>query len=330
MFQRLQHGMPLTPAERLQALATPWADFAHVLQKQYFDASIGLDTFIPHTTRRKETFKRIVEVMYQLHCSDHRKTPTFGSKSLEDFLGMKGRPGQRYKKALHRVLSRYTRLARSSRHRKCFLYPSKVVAPIEFVMGALLVATHGETLSNAQLSDAISDMRADARSKHGDISRNAWCYATMRAFIDTEVGIQRKVSASPTPPFSPVSSSSPSPSSSSSDSPPSSRPLPRPPSPLGVSASSPTVANALTPRKRILVVASDDEPIPKENAKRTRFAQTLPKSNRKLQSSFPDTAHDRISTRSTRRSAHHDQSRRTHGSSGDASQATPRHTPTLD
>lgn len=41
MFQRVQNGVALTPAEKLQALSSPWVEWINTLQRKYVTEQDG-------------------------------------------------------------------------------------------------------------------------------------------------------------------------------------------------------------------------------------------------------------------------------------------------
>jgi hypothetical protein len=214
VFQRLQGGMALTIAERLQALAGAWPYLAHKIEEEYFDETDGLQTLFPIGSKRKETFRRVVDVMYFLYRLFMKDKPRFGSTHLEDFLKLPHDPEPEYVESLRRTMDKFVYLAKRPRYSTCFNdvpnYPkTKKVAPIEFVMIAVLLDTYEDMLPDSEMVEAISGMREDVRVEFdGAVRGNTDVYSRLKRYI-TEQVIKRvrsgrspamSVSPSPSPP----------------------------------------------------------------------------------------------------------------------------------
>lgn len=101
---------------------------------------------------------------------------------LEKWLQRAPEPTPEFREKVYNTFNVFVDLVQDPSLSEVFSKPTKV-SPIEFILIAVLIAVHKDKLTPAQLSEAISDLREDARNKHDDIRMNSRVSRTMVEFI---------------------------------------------------------------------------------------------------------------------------------------------------
>jgi hypothetical protein len=111
------------------------------------------------------------------------KSTKFASmSSLEKWLTQSTEPTSEFRDKIHNTYGVLRDLAHDKSLNTVFNTPTKM-SPIEFVMISVLVAVHKDSLTPSELSVAIGQMRAHARTQHVDIRMNTRVGKTMIEFI---------------------------------------------------------------------------------------------------------------------------------------------------
>ncbi|KIK95535.1 hypothetical protein PAXRUDRAFT_826921 [Paxillus rubicundulus Ve08.2h10] len=204
IFQRVQLGMALTPAEKLQVLSTPMAAFVRKLQSQYLDANSPLgDDALDWDRSRGGDFRCITQALYII--ARFPSAATIGAVSqLEKWLHTPTAKanGKGKKKAtdddgddddlskdeifverIHGTFRLLSQLVGDASLRPLFLKPEWRVSPVEFVMMCLLVSVDKDNLKPREVATKIGDMRVRVRNEHVDIRMNARVAKTLFEFI---------------------------------------------------------------------------------------------------------------------------------------------------
>jgi len=177
IFQRVQLGMPLTAAEKLQAIASPWADWISELDARYISLDNGLMNIIDVDMKRGRDFQSLAQLVYCCDKFPEHSIPT--APKMEQWVARMDPPSPEFKAAITHALSWFWHLASSHEHNKGFTKITKRVAPIEFVfIGVLLFIMRG--YSEEDCAEEIYNMRihvrkhfADVRAR-GDVIRCLW------------------------------------------------------------------------------------------------------------------------------------------------------------
>ncbi|PFH48447.1 hypothetical protein AMATHDRAFT_65457 [Amanita thiersii Skay4041] len=184
IFQRVQLGMALTPAEKLQAIISPRAQFIRELQHGYFkEDSGGLSTSSLDWDRsRGADFRCIAQAIHNID----KYTPNMKSSAtiiqLEKWLAEDFPLPTPYKKRVTDTLDILVALVNDPQHKPVFKKPTKV-APVEFVLILVLISVWKDRMSLAELGESIAGMRVDVRRHHTDIRTNPKVTKTMFDFI---------------------------------------------------------------------------------------------------------------------------------------------------
>lgn len=145
IFQRVQLGMPLTTAERLQAISSPWATWIGDLEGQFVSIEGGLANVLQWDTRRGRDFQCIAQLIY---CCDQlpEQTGPPSMQKLSKWLLREDQPPPIFKSSVKTVLTSFKHIASNSDLNSAFSKISARVAPVEFVfIGELLMLAYRST-----------------------------------------------------------------------------------------------------------------------------------------------------------------------------------------
>ncbi|KAH9962556.1 hypothetical protein BGW80DRAFT_864202 [Lactifluus volemus] len=134
VFQRVQLGVSLTSAEKLQAIASPWANYITHLEKTHVTIDGGLVDQIAFDDTRGRAFQNVAQLVYC--CSGlpaNQYVPT--AAKLDKWLNAPGgsRPTEAFQDAMAVVLGRLWEIARDPELDAPFRRFTAKIAPIEFV-----------------------------------------------------------------------------------------------------------------------------------------------------------------------------------------------------
>lgn len=90
----------------------------------------------------------------------------------------------KFERKIEEVFKIFLLLASSPAHASVFKTHAKALAPVEFIMSAVLIGRFKDTLSLAGLAGAIDGVRKAVRAVHKDIKNNSRMYATMYTYLD--------------------------------------------------------------------------------------------------------------------------------------------------
>jgi len=203
VFQRVQLGMSLTAAERLQAISSPWADYITYLEKTHVTIDGGLVDAIAFDDTRGRAFQNIAQLVYC--CAGLPAAQRIPSAAkLEKWLNAPDeRPSGTFRDAMGAVLDRLWELARSKEHDAPFRRFKAKVSPVEFVFIGVLLYTMRNGHTAAEQSRAAFVLRRDIRKAHVDVRFNARVAADCWRLIDSiengEIDIEPPPPSSATP-----------------------------------------------------------------------------------------------------------------------------------
>ncbi|CAG8551208.1 13285_t:CDS:2 [Ambispora gerdemannii] len=172
IFSRVQLGMPLTPAEKLQAISSPMSEYAHQIFSDYPSITNIMDV------SRGRPFQLITQSLHMIETQPplFRATPTTISKYLKE-----DRPVPR--KLLRTSKHVYDTLDSLIKADVELLNQNNKLAPIEFVFLCFMIAKYPD-LSISQFQYYITAMKKLVRQKHDDIRFNGKVYETLKQFVD--------------------------------------------------------------------------------------------------------------------------------------------------
>ncbi|KAM6499060.1 hypothetical protein JOM56_004568 [Amanita muscaria] len=184
IFQRVQLGMALTPAEKLQVVNSPRAQFVRELQLAYLkEEGTGLNTSSLDWDRsRGVDFRCLAQAVYVIdkYSSNFKTSPTI--VQLEKYLSDEATPFASFKKKITDTFDIFVLLVHEKTMKSVFKKPAKV-SPIELILIVVLIAVCKDKMSLSEVGAAIGGMRDDVRSYHADIRMNTKVTKTMMDYI---------------------------------------------------------------------------------------------------------------------------------------------------
>ena len=168
--------------EKLQVINSPRASFIRELQTTYLkeDGWLGGDS-LDWDRSRGSDFRCVSQAIFCMEkISGNLKGVTI--LQLEKWLNHQDPFSSDFKAKISDAYRIFAELVQDKKLNKVFKKPAKV-SPVEFTTIGLLVYAHKDTLTMAQLSDAIAKMRDDVRGTYVDIRMNSRVMKTMIDFI---------------------------------------------------------------------------------------------------------------------------------------------------
>lgn len=198
IFQRVQLGMALTPAEKLQVTNTPMASFVRQLEAEYFgeDKPLG-GSALDWDRSRGGDFRCIAQALYCI--SKYPSLQTVGTVlQIEKWLHNPTRRAKSKKKAnddedlttdelylscIHDTFRTFSQLVSDPDLCPVFLQSGWRVSPVEFITICLLIFVEKDKLQLRALAEKLGRMREMVREEHVDIRMNARVAKTLLDFV---------------------------------------------------------------------------------------------------------------------------------------------------
>ncbi|KAN0090892.1 Protein of unknown function DUF262 domain containing protein [Tylopilus felleus] len=185
IFQRVQLGMSLTAAEKLQAISSPWADWIGDLELRHVNCQGGLAEVLEWDTKRGRDFQCIAQMVYCCDLLPEHALPT--ASKLEKWLSRVDKPNQVFKNNIGDVLNEFGYIAMTPELSTAFEQVDKRVAPVEFVfIGTLLYILR--ECSHHERANAVLHMRIRIREQFRDVRNNGVVGKALWNFIDSLMG----------------------------------------------------------------------------------------------------------------------------------------------
>lgn len=131
VFQRVQLGIPLTVAEKLQAISSPWADYVSLVTRMRLTAEKGLADRIGLDITRGRDFQAIAQLVYCCEGIPEQRFPT--AAKLEQWLSRTDVPHIALKDDITKVMQAFYHISRTEGLDVGFTSIKNRVAPVEFV-----------------------------------------------------------------------------------------------------------------------------------------------------------------------------------------------------
>jgi hypothetical protein len=123
-------GVKVLP-EKLQAIASPWADYVNDVDMKYISIGGGLSGHVEFDKKRGRTFQNLSSMLYCCEEVDLQRTPS--ALQLERWLNEPKGPSKIFKSRVERMLSNLVAIAKDTDLNKGFTGFSAKVSPAEFV-----------------------------------------------------------------------------------------------------------------------------------------------------------------------------------------------------
>ncbi|KAF8205051.1 hypothetical protein BJ912DRAFT_20715 [Pholiota molesta] len=181
IFQRVQLGMSLTAAEKLQAIASPWAQWISSLEERHVTIDEGLSAKLVWDVSRGRDFQNIAHMVF---CCDgvpkNECLPT--AQKIEKWISREDNPPQQFKEDIENVLRGLWVIASTPGLDDGFVKIPQRVAPVEFVfIGVLLYVLRRE--SREVQGKAIYILRHTVRTEFKDIRNNTTVGKALWSYI---------------------------------------------------------------------------------------------------------------------------------------------------
>lgn len=208
IFQRVQLGMALTPAEKLGVVKTPRADFIRYLQNRFFNdddpsptqSTSSTTSLLSWDRSRGNDFRCLATALYSFHRYQTSATPSSSTPTiiltptimqLEKWLSDKTIPVEEDLSILvsnaFEILSSLPTPSSPSpsytKQLKRAVNPPKI-APIEFITIALMVIIVHPFIEPEEILKKVGDMRENVRKEHVDIRMNSKVGKTLAKFVE--------------------------------------------------------------------------------------------------------------------------------------------------
>ncbi|KAG6821635.1 hypothetical protein H0H93_000144 [Arthromyces matolae] len=132
VFQRVQMGMTLTGAEKLQALASPWAQWIRELEQRHVGVEGGLATVLEWDTKRGRDFQNIA---YLVCCCDFlpekEEIPT--AASMMKWIERDDPPTEQFKAEIKELLVDFWNIGNDRHLNHGLKKIGSRLAPVEFI-----------------------------------------------------------------------------------------------------------------------------------------------------------------------------------------------------
>ncbi|PPR07034.1 hypothetical protein CVT26_005235 [Gymnopilus dilepis] len=182
VFQRVQMGMPLTAAEKLQAISSPWAEWIRQLESKHITADGGLAEQLTWDIKRGRDFQNLAHMIYCCDGLPDHTLPT--AQKMEKWMNREDSPPRQFQDDMDDVLRCLWLLATEAKYNQGFKKISQRIAPVEFIfIGVLLYVLRKESLEVQ--SKAIFMLRQTIRREFKDIRNNSDVGKAMWRHIDT-------------------------------------------------------------------------------------------------------------------------------------------------
>ncbi|CAG8513370.1 1874_t:CDS:2 [Ambispora leptoticha] len=171
LFSRVQLGMPLTPAEKLQAISSPISDYAHEIFSTYPSLACILDK------HRGRAFQLITQSLHMIETEplNFRSTSTI----IANYLKLDRNVPRGLRETTQHVFRMLDLLINADKE---LINQPHRLAPIEFVFVCYMIAKNPE-LSIGQYQHYIVSMKQYVRQKYDDIRFNSRVYGTLMGFL---------------------------------------------------------------------------------------------------------------------------------------------------
>ncbi|OAX39582.1 hypothetical protein K503DRAFT_865303 [Rhizopogon vinicolor AM-OR11-026] len=186
IFQRVQLGVSLTAAEKLQAISSPWADWIGDLELRHVNVeSRGLGSVLEWDTSRGRDFQCIAQLVYCCDGLPEHMLPT--AQKLEKWMKRVDNPPTTFMSQINDVLSEFWHIATTPGLNSPFTLVDKRVAPVEFVfIGVILFVLR--KYSHEERANAILQMRMRIREQFRDVRNNGLVGKALWNYVDSITG----------------------------------------------------------------------------------------------------------------------------------------------
>ncbi|RXW24701.1 hypothetical protein EST38_g1138 [Candolleomyces aberdarensis] len=182
IFQRVQLGVPLTAAEKLQAVSSDMATFITDLAKQHVWIEGGLQDYVEFDQKRGRLYQNLAHLVYCVEgLPDERRFAT--SAKVTAWINRPEPVSKQLKSMVDSTLTEFLKIASDEKHNQAFDKIKQRVAPVEFIfIGVLLCQLRDH--SRREKGKALYSFRKMARETFKDIRNNGSCVKAFWEFVE--------------------------------------------------------------------------------------------------------------------------------------------------
>ncbi|RPD78541.1 hypothetical protein L226DRAFT_531882 [Lentinus tigrinus ALCF2SS1-7] len=182
IFQRVQLGVALSAAEKLQAIPSHRTEWIIELQQRFFLHEDNLPQKMDVAYKRGQDFQLIAGFVY---CCDQYPEPAQpSSKNLERWLSSDVKPSWDFKETMLSVFGSLWHIVTDPKLNSAFTDIKKRVAPAEFVFTGVILYVLRDA-SYEDRAQAIYDMRTHIREKFPDVRMRSDIVKELWSFVET-------------------------------------------------------------------------------------------------------------------------------------------------
>ncbi|KZT62050.1 hypothetical protein CALCODRAFT_490617 [Calocera cornea HHB12733] len=167
IFKRVQYGMQLSPAEKMHAIASPWADLVRMLSKQYIAS--GLSESIKWTRSRGQDFQFVAQILYLIWRPERFQFPS--AIILDKWLRNEDPPSDDFRRESINLFMNYLNITLDKETSYPFHGIADRLAPVEVVMIGFLLHCIRNTTPQVKARE-IDGLRRATRAAFADIRSN--------------------------------------------------------------------------------------------------------------------------------------------------------------
>ncbi|PPQ95752.1 hypothetical protein CVT26_015878 [Gymnopilus dilepis] len=183
VFQRVQLGMPLTAAEKLQAIASPWAQWIWHLESKHISLENGLGEKLQWDTKRGREFQNLAHMVFCCEGLPEQHLPS--PQKMEKWMSRLDEPAREFRDRVDDVLRCLWVLATEPRYNQAFTSKSITprIAPVEFIFIGVLLYLLRQSSYEVK-AKAVYQLRKGIRSQFKDIRNNSNVGKAMWRLVD--------------------------------------------------------------------------------------------------------------------------------------------------
>ncbi|TEB24117.1 hypothetical protein FA13DRAFT_1669587, partial [Coprinellus micaceus] len=186
IFQRVQLGMALTPAEKLGVISSPRSNLTRSLVNTHIASGALNPSTLDWDATRGADFRCVASALWCIHrwVTDKGSLKTVPSvMQLEKWLTDEEEVGDAFERRVREAFAIFGEVVEDRKlGRVAGTVPAKV-SPLEFIFTAVLIAVHKDKMGKEELAGAVGGMRRDVRERHVDVRLNSRVGKTMLDYL---------------------------------------------------------------------------------------------------------------------------------------------------
>ncbi|KAK8844614.1 hypothetical protein IAR55_006461 [Kwoniella newhampshirensis] len=182
IFQRVQMGVALSPAEKLQAIASPWTTWILALEQKYISEPDTLHALLDWDIKRGKSFQCLAGFIMLAFDTTKQLVPT--ATSQKAFLSRADGPELGFKRRVEMALGLFVNMA-TNHYDAAFKTTKKRLAPVEFWFIAYLIYLRMGNVSLQRLAVIVGEIRETIHAQYANrVFANKQVMGTIREMIN--------------------------------------------------------------------------------------------------------------------------------------------------